>query len=33
VADLRGDRKIRILIGGVQGWAYESELEAIDEAG
>ena len=31
-ADLRGDRKIRILIDGIQGWVYESELEAIDEA-
>ena len=33
VADLRGDRKIRILIDGIQGWVYESELEAIDETG
>jgi hypothetical protein len=33
VADLRGDRKIRIIIDGIQGWVYESELEAIDEAG
>ena len=33
LADLRGDRKIRILIDGIQGWAYESELEAIDETG
>ena len=31
MADLRGDRKIRILIDGIQGWVYESELEAIDE--
>jgi hypothetical protein len=32
VADLRGDRKIRILIDGIQGWVYESELEELDEA-
>ena len=31
VADLRGERKIRILIEGMQGWVYESELEALDE--
>ena len=30
VADLRGDRKIRILIDGIQGWAYESELEPVE---
>ena len=28
-----GDRKIRILIDGILGWVYESELEAIDETG
>lgn len=33
VADLRGDRKIRILIDGILGWVYESELEVINEAG
>jgi len=32
VADLRGERKIRILIDGIQGWVYESELEGLDEA-
>ena len=32
VADLRGDRKIRVLIDGIQGWVYESELEGLDEA-
>ncbi len=32
VADLRGERKIRILIDGIQGWVYESELEELDEA-
>jgi hypothetical protein len=32
VADLRGERKIRILIDGIQGWVYESELEEFDEA-
>ena len=32
VADLRGEKKARILIDGIQGWVYESELEAIDEA-
>lgn len=30
VADLRGDRKIRILIEGIQGWVYESELELVE---
>jgi hypothetical protein len=33
MADLRGDRKIRILIDGIQGWVYESELEELDETG
>jgi hypothetical protein len=32
VADPRGERKIRILIDGIQGWVYESELEELDEA-
>ena len=32
VADLRGERKIRILIDGIHGWVYESELEGLDEA-
>ena len=32
VADLRGERKIRILIDGIQGWVYESELGDLDEA-
>ncbi len=32
VADLRGERKIRILIDGIQGWVYESELEVISES-
>ena len=27
-----GERKIRVLVDGIQGWVYESELEAIDEA-
>jgi hypothetical protein len=27
-----GDRKIRILIDGILGWVYESELEVIDES-
>jgi hypothetical protein len=31
VADLRGERKIRVLIDGIQGWVYESELEPVDE--
>jgi hypothetical protein len=33
VTDRLGERKIRILIDGIQGWVYESELEAIDETG
>jgi hypothetical protein len=33
VATPRRDRKIRILIDGIQGWVYESELEIIDETG
>ena len=32
VDDLRGERKIRVLIDGIQGWVYESELEELDEA-
>jgi hypothetical protein len=28
----RGERKVRVLIEGIQGWCYESELEPIDEA-
>ena len=28
-----GERKVRIMIGGRLGWIYESECEAIDEAG
>jgi hypothetical protein len=30
VPDLRGERKIRVLVDGIQGWVYESELEPIE---
>ena len=30
VADLRGERKIRVLVDGIQGWVYESELEPVE---
>jgi hypothetical protein len=30
VADLRGERKARILIDGIQGWVYGSELELVE---
>jgi hypothetical protein len=29
VPDLRGERKILVLIDGIQGWVYESELELL----
>jgi hypothetical protein len=30
VPDLRGERKIRVLVDGIQGWVYESELEPVE---
>jgi hypothetical protein len=31
VADLRGEKKACILIDGILGWVYGSEIEGIDE--
>lgn len=30
VAHLRGERKIRVLVDGIQGWVYESGLEPVE---